>query len=134
MSCGPRNEAVRRYSFRIFVVMIFYIIFIAVDVYAFSHMHLTGWITYLLATLPAIPALAIFIIAGIYLAEEKDEFQRNVFIQAMLWGNGVTLSFATLWGFLDRFVILPHFSLFLLFPIFWAATGVAKGFIKLRYK
>jgi uncharacterized membrane protein (DUF485 family) len=134
MTCGHMNQSVRRYTIRMMVVMTFYVLFIALAAYEFGHMHLAGWVAYTLAALPAIPAIAIFIIAGIYLTDEKDEFQRNVFIQAMLWGSGITLSFSTLWGFLDLFVGLPHFDIYLLFPIFWGVTGIASGFIKLRYK
>ena len=134
MTCGPMSKAVKSYTTRMMVVMTLYVFFIYLAVYEFRHAHLTGWVTYPLAALPAIPAIAIFVIAGIYLAEEKDEFQRNVFIQAMLWGCGITLSFATLWGFLDLFAGMPHFDIYLLFPIFWGVMGVASGLIKLRYK
>lgn len=134
MYCGHMNQAVRRYLTRMMVVMTFYVLFICLAVYEFRHAHLTGWMVYPLAALPAIPAITVFIIAGIYLADEKDEFQRNVFIQSMLWGSGITLSFATLWGFLDMFAGLPHFDIYLLFAIYWAVTGVASSLIKLRYK
>lgn len=134
MYCGPMSKAVRRYTTRMMVVMTFYVLFIMLAVYEFRHEHLTGWLSYPLAALPAIPAIAVFVIAGVYLTDEKDEFQRNVFIQAMLWGSGITLSFATLWGFLDLFTVLPHFDMYLLFPIFWGVMGVASGLIKLRYK
>ena len=38
--------------------------------------------------LPAIPIIGIIAVVGLYLAEEKDEFQRNLLIQSMLWGLG----------------------------------------------
>jgi hypothetical protein len=134
MFCGPMNSAVKHYTWRLIFVMVWYILFICLAAYEIHHAHLTGWITYLLAALPAIPAISVFFIAGVYLAEEKDEFLRNVFIQAMLWGTGITLSFATLWGLLDNFAVVPHFDLYLLFPMYWGATGIANALIRLRYK
>lgn len=134
MNCGPMNKAVKRYTSRIAIAMVIYMIVIFLAVYEFHHAHLSGWLAYLVAVLPAIPALSVFVIAGIYLAEEKDEFLLNVFVQSMLWATAVTLSFATIWGFLDNFITLPHFDLYLLFPIYWGITGIASAVIRLRYK
>jgi hypothetical protein len=128
------NPAVKRYNWRIVYVMVLYMIFIALATYEIRNAHLTGWLAYLLAALPAIPAISVFVIAGIYLSEEKDEFLRDVFIQSMLWASGITLSFATFWGLLEIYTLFPHFDLFLLFPLYWGATGIASALIRLRYK
>jgi hypothetical protein len=52
----------------------------------------------------------------------------------MLWATGITLSFATLWGFLDNFAAVPHFDMYLLFPMYWASMGIASAFIRMRYR
>jgi len=49
---------------------------------------------------------------GLYLAEETDEFQKNLAVQSMVWGIGATLSVTVTWGFLENFVQLRHMDLF----------------------
>jgi len=133
MFCTPKNPAIRRYTYRLLVAMSFYIAFIVVAVYAFRE-HITGPLAYLLAALPALPIVAMLAIIGLYLAEEKDEFQRNVLVQSILWAVGATLSFTTIWGFLELFVAVPHFDLYLVFPLFWGLVGVASPLLKRRYR
>ncbi len=134
MNCSPTNLAKKRYTLRLSLAMVAYIIFLFGAVYAFKLSHPTGVLAYTLAILPALPCIGIFIIAGKYLAEESDEFQRMLFTQSMLWATGLTLSFATLWGFLDNFIPLPHFQMYLFFPIYWAITGFASAILRMRYR
>jgi uncharacterized YccA/Bax inhibitor family protein len=116
------------------IAMVFYILFLFVAVRAFHHGHPEGVSAYLLALLPALPVVGITVVVGMYLAEEKDEFLRNVFIESMLWGIGVTLSVTTVWGFLELFVPVPHLDLYFVFALFWVAVGIASPFLRLRYR
>ena len=134
MACSPTSIAMKRYTSRLALAMVAYMIFLFAAVYAFKLSHPTGARAYTLAVLPALPCIFIFIVAGRYLAEEVDEFQRMIFSQSMLWATGFTLSFATVWGFLDNFITLPHFQIYLFFPIYWAITGVASAIIRMRYR
>jgi uncharacterized YccA/Bax inhibitor family protein len=134
MICSTSNPATRRYTFRMMTAMAFYLIFLVVAVRAFHHGHPEGVSAYLLALLPALPVVGIMLVVGMYLAEEKDEFLRKVFVDSMLWGIGVTLSVTTVWGFLELFVPVPHLDLYLVFVLFWAAVGIASPFLRLRYR
>jgi len=69
-----------------------------------------------------------------YLAEEKDEFQRTVLVQSMLWGIGATLAVTSVWGLLENFVSVPHLDLFLVYPLFWAIVGMSAPVLKARYR
>jgi hypothetical protein len=52
----------------------------------------------------------------------------------MLWGIGITLALATVWGFLENADLVPHLSSFLMFPLFCGAMGLAQPFIWRRYR
>ena len=47
------------------------------------------------------------------LREEGDEFVRNILVESMLWGVGLTLSIMTVWGFLEIYAEAPKL------PSFW---------------
>ena len=56
-----------------------------------------------LAVMPALPVAWTLVITGAYLSEEKDEFQRNLYIQALLCGMAATLAVVTAWGYMEDF-------------------------------
>ena len=89
---------------------------------------------YVLALAPALPLLATIWAMGAYLVEETDEFRRAILAQAMLWGLGVTLAFTTVWGFLEENADVPHFPLYLVFPVFCAGMGLAQIFVRRSYQ
>lgn len=134
MICGVSNAAIRRYQSRFLITMLFYMVFLFAAVWAFPRYHPTGALAYLLAILPALPIIGGIVVVGLYLAEEKDEFQRSVLVQAMIWGIGATLSLTTAWGFLEVFKLAPHIELYLVFPLFCVLTGVASSILKARYR
>jgi hypothetical protein len=114
--------------------MFFYVLFLTVSVVAFTHHHLTGPLAYVLAILPALPVVGMMAIFGLYLREEKDELQRAIGVQALLWSNGATLSLLTVWGFLENFVNAPHLQLIWIYPIFWVFFGISMPIVNARYK
>ena len=134
MFCLPKSAATRSYLFRFLPTMGFYIVALVSVVLVFRHHHPTGFIAYLLAILPAIPIIGVIAIVGLYLSEEKDEFQRALLVQSMVWGIGATLAFTTAWGFLEAFTEIPHLQPYLVFPIFCAFGGISSGLLKLRYR
>jgi len=134
MNCTPMNAAVRRYTYRFFVAMTLYCVFLFIAVWMFRHGHPSGILAYFLAILPAIPIVASIAVVGIYLGEEKDEFIRNLFIQAAVWAIGATLAVTSVWGFLELFLPVPHLDLYLVFPMFWAFVGVCSALVRMRYR
>jgi hypothetical protein len=130
-----KSEAVRRFNYRFLTAMAFYVVFITGVGFAFRLNHPTGPLAYLLATLPSLPILVSLWVVGRYLGEEKDEFQRHLLVQAMIWAIGGTLGVTSVWGFLEVFVgAAPHFQLYLVFPMFWFFAGIAVAVLKLRYR
>ena len=83
------------------VLFILLPLFLAVGILAFSlsyfHLHPTGILAVLCAIIVSSPMIAFTFIIGLYLAEEKDEFQRSILVQSLLWSLGVTACGAFFW-------------------------------------
>jgi hypothetical protein len=134
MECKTNNPAVRRFLYRFVVAMLLYILFLVLAVWGFVHFRPTGVVAYMLAVLPALPIIGMLVVVGLYLAEEKDEFVRNMQIQALLGGIGGTLTVVSVWGFLENFTHVPRLDLFLVYPLFWFFVGISTVVVKLRYR
>jgi uncharacterized YccA/Bax inhibitor family protein len=119
---------------RFSVTMLLYLVFLVIAVWTFVHRHPTGPLAWLLAVLPALAILGQIAAFGLYLSEEKDEFQVALGVKSMLWGIGGTLAVTVTWGFLENFLQLRHLDLILVYPIFCALSGIAYGLLQLRYR
>jgi hypothetical protein len=128
------NPAVRRYLWRFLAPMLLYAVFLVLAIWMFVHYHPTGPLAWLLAFLPALGIIAQMVVFGLYLAEEKDEFMRNLQIQSMLWGIGATLSVTVAWGFFESFVLLQRMDLILVYPLYCVPSGFSLGLLQMRYK
>jgi hypothetical protein len=134
MECESSNPAIRRFLWRFAGAMSLYGVCLAVAVVAFVHYKPSGVGAYVLAVLPALPIVGMLTVFGFYLAEEKDDFQRSLFVQSMMWSTGATLAATTVWGFLENFVHVPHLQLILIFPMYCVFWGVAAPLVKMRYR
>jgi peptidoglycan/LPS O-acetylase OafA/YrhL len=70
--------------------------------------------------------VAMLIAAAIGLARQRDEFQRKLLTQAMIWGIGGMLAITTVWGLLEVHTSIPRMDVLLNFPIFIVITAIAK--------
>ena len=134
MGCLTKNPAVRRFYLRTAATTGIYIvltIFIALYFYRF-HPH--GMCAYLLALLPAIALTGFIVTIGLYLAEEKDEFQRDLMVQALLWGLGGVLVFTSAWGSLETFVHIRHFQPTWTYLVFWIFFILRTPFLLRKYR
>lgn len=134
MTCMIVNPAIRRYLLGLCGSLIAYALCLFLSIWVFIHHHPAGVLAYVLAILPSIPIVGMLGVFGRYLAEEKDEFQRAIFVQSMLWSLGATLAATTMWGFLEDFVHVPHVQLVMVFPIFCFFWAIATPLVMLRYR
>lgn len=134
MDCKTNNPAARRYMRRFVVALVLYVLFIILAVVVFARCHPTGLLAYALAILPALGIIGQMAAFGLYLAEEKDEFQRTLGIQSMIWGIGATLSVTVTWGSLENLVHVRHLDLTLVYPLYCVLTGISYGFVRARYR
>jgi hypothetical protein len=134
MNCLQSNPAIKRYLRRFAIAMSAYVALIFLVATCFHKFHPKGLIAYVLAVLPAVAIIGIIVTVGLYLAEEKDEFQRNLFVQAMLWGLGGVLAVTSVWGMLESFTHITHFQPTWTFSLFWCFVGVSTPFLMRRYR
>src|SRR5215469_6724116 len=121
MWCVAGSPVRRRYVIQMWVVAGLCILFALAAALAFRIGHVSGILSYPIAVLPALPIVGALVCTGTYLAEEPDEFQRSLLVQALLGGIGVTLAATTAWGYLEHFVHTPHFDAIWVYPMFWFA-------------
>lgn len=133
-----RGTARSRYLKRFTLSMIAYAGLLIASVLALENIEgsklANGPWRFALAVAPSLPLLATIWAMGAYLVDEADEFKRSIVVQSMLWGLGLTLSFTSVWGFLEEFAQVSRFPLYLTFPVFCLCMGVAQFFIWRRYK
>jgi len=134
MGCLQKNPAIRRYLWRFIPTMVAYVVVLLFVEWFVHRYHPAGALLDGMAVLPAIPLIGVIAIIGIYLAEEKDEFLRNLQIQSMLWGLGAIMALTTVWGFLQIFTPIHRFQPFMTFPLFWCFQGIATGVLQRKYR
>lgn len=134
MNCLQSNPAIRRYLRRFAVAMSAYLVLTVFVVSYFHRVHPKGLLAYLLAVLPAVAIIGIIVTVGLYLAEEKDEFRRNIFVQAMLWGLGGVLAVTSVRGMLESFTHIVHFQPTWTFTLFWCFVDISTPFLQRRYR
>ncbi len=85
---------------------------LALSVYAAKHLIDQGnadgpWL-WLLALIPGLAMIGIFYAYGMLIVEQKDEFLRTLILRQLIIATGLALSFAAVWGFLERFGLVSH--------------------------
>ncbi len=123
---SPTNPAGCRYLKRFAPAMAAYVAAILGVTWWVKHAPPTGPLLYLAALLPALPLLVVIWAMGRYLVEETDEYLRARQVQSILWGAGITLAIATVWGFLESYANAPHAPAYYAFIVFCAAMGMAQ--------
>jgi hypothetical protein len=120
-----KSAAEKRYLIRLFLVGVVYILATFVTFHILYHGRTSLPMGLLLAAIPSVPLFAMIAVVVLYLKEEKDDFQRELFIQSLLWGMGGTLALTSFWSFLHLFTHVPPVDGFHVFVIFWVLMGVA---------
>jgi len=120
-----KSPAERRYIIRTFLAGLVYVLATFVTIHILYHGRTTLQAGLLLAAIPSIPLVAMIAIVALYLKEEKDEFQRELYIQALLWGMGGTLALTSFWSYLHLFSHVPDVDGFHVFVIFWLLMAFA---------
>lgn len=121
---AARTSAWKRYNWRVVLLSLLYCAFLIPAVYGFRHQMVPHSLIYLVAILPALPIIGIFAAMGRYLVEEQDEYVRMLMVRQILWASGLTLSLATIWGFLDNFGLVGHADGYWLLVVWFMGLGV----------
>ena len=129
-----RGSAIqRRFSARLWSLSGLIVLFCLVDCWIFRHWRSQSAGAYLLALLPGLPVLGVFWATGLYLKEEKDEFERYLMVLCLLGGAGGALALTTIWGYLEAFTRVPRIDLLWVYPLFWLFFAISVQVVKARY-
>ncbi len=91
-----------------------------------AHPELTGPALWAVAVLPALPVGASIWVFLRYI-EQVDEYVRAVTLKRFILSTGLTLFVCTAWGFLEENAGAHHFSLYLVYVVFWAFYGASSA-------
>jgi hypothetical protein len=120
-----KSRALRAYQRRFGVAMTCYVLAVVAASWLSETSLSEGPAIWPIATLPALPLLAVFWIMGRYLAEITDEYVRMLEVRKALVATGLTLAVTTVLGFLEIYADLAHMPLFFV-PMIWFA-GLCVG-------
>jgi hypothetical protein len=113
-----------RYNRRILGLSTAYVVLLFGAEWLFRQHRIGGAAAYVVAVLPALPIVGVFIAIGRYLMEETDEYLRMLMVRQSLVATGLTLAVATVWGFLESFGLAPHVGAFYVAIVWFFGLGV----------
>jgi hypothetical protein len=121
-----RNPAHRRYILRIGLASIAYVVTLVAALLLIRDGGMTGPPAYLLGILPGLSVAAMFWAIGRLLVEEQDEYLRLLLVRQILVATGFTLTVATIWGFLETLLLVPHVEAFYVAVLWFAGLGAGS--------
>ena len=129
---GCSSPALKRYNRRGLIWSFSYVaaLFFAISVN--DWLKPEGPLLWLIAVLPALPI--VYFVWGLYryLVEETDEYLKMRYVTHALFGLGLLLIVATVWGFLESFKVVPHVESWMAVPVWAIGLGVAQIWHRVR--
>ena len=126
-----RSPAIRRYQLRLGAALAAYIVTLSAALRFVGGGEVTGVPAYALALLPGLSVAAMFWAIGRLLVEEADEYIRMLMVRQALVATGLTLSIATMWGFLENLGLVPHVDAFYIAILWFGGLGVGACYNRL---
>ena len=133
MSSRKRSAAANRYLRRSAITAVAYLAAVFITLHILWHGKLPLPEAVGLASIPSVPLIGFIVIVALYLKEEKDEFQRELYIQSLLWGAGCTLALTSFWSYLHLFARVPAVDGFHVFIMFWLFVALSAFPLRLYY-
>jgi hypothetical protein len=125
---GALSPALRRYNRRFAACILAYLLGLFAAIWLFEELRPIGAVVWLLPLLPSAGTLAMLWAMVSLLREETDEYIRANLVRQWLFGGGVLLILATVWGFFEQFRLVPHVPAWAAFPIFALGMGLSAAF------
>jgi hypothetical protein len=132
MFCKGATTAKKAYQRSVLQFMACYAVVLFCSTWFVKHDGAEHFYLYFWSVIPAIPIVAVIWRMGVYLREEKDEYQRLLAMQSILVGTGALLATIVVNDFIRAFAKTQGLPPFWLFCIFCVGMGAAQAFLKLR--
>lgn len=123
LGCG--SPAISRYTRRMLVGSMIYMVVLLGSVYLYAGLQVRGPLLWAAALVTALPVLAMIWAMGRLVVEETDEYLRSRVVRQALFGTGGLLVIATVWGFLEQFMLVPHVPAWAAVPVFAVMMGAS---------
>ncbi len=101
-----RSAAMHRYTRRLALCMVTYIVLIFAVGTLFRAAPPTGVLAWAAAILPALPLLGVFWTIFRLLVEESDEYMRMMLVKQTLFATAFCLCVMTIWEFLQNYEVV----------------------------
>ncbi len=122
------KELNRRYLIRAGGSMLAYLLSLgAAEFLVESHL-VDGPLVWLLALLPGLAVMGFIWAMALRMIEQPDEYLRMLMVRQMLVATGITISLATIWGFLEEFALVQHARLYWVFVLWCFCQGLGALF------
>jgi len=131
--CTSKGLAQRNYVKRVAVFTTLYLIAFAVLTFLSTNYELSQTIRFSLALLPGFAVLGMFWAIGRLIVEEQDEFMRMLIIRQSLVATSISLSAATMWGFLESADAVPHLDAYWWAVIWFLGLGIGAISNRIQY-
>lgn len=129
MTAQDMSSVKRSYIIGISVTMTLYVIGLFGSIYVIKMLAPPLWVRYALALAPSIP-IGLSILVFLNYIKNLDEYMSAITLKTFVTATGLTLFFATLWGFMQNFADAPSVELWLTYPAFWFFYGISCLFIR----
>lgn len=129
---GCTSIAARRYARRIMIAGLAYVVTLFGAIWLSKIGTYPTPLYFAIAVAPSFPIIAMIWAMGRLLLEEKDEYLRSRHIHHSLIATGITLTLATIWGFLEQFNLVPHVAAYWVFPAWAMSLGLSQCWSAVR--
>lgn len=118
-----------RYVLGLSFWMALYVAALFGSILSIKSQHPTGLLLDAIAVLPALPVGGAIWVFLKYM-EAVDEYVRGVLVRRFVIATGLTLFICTAWGFVEENAGGHHFSLYLVYPLFWGLFGLTSAVLR----
>jgi len=129
---GCVSTASRRYARRIMAAAFLYVVTLIGAIWLSKIGTYSTPVYLLIAVAPSFPIVAMIWAMARLLIEETDEYLRSRHIHHALIATGITLTLATVWGFLEQFNVVPHVASYWVFPAWAMSLGLSQCWSAVR--
>ncbi len=132
-ACFAKGEAQKRYLKRVAISTSIYMLAMAGLVFTENAEGIADTWRILAAIPPGLAIIGVFWAIGRLIVEEQDEFIRMLVVRQSLIATAITLSIASVWGFLEIADAVPHADAYWWAVLWFAGLGIGAVSNRMKY-